>query len=41
MYFDFYTKLLHNYAITENVTWAQTIIGASLYEGAAEEDEFE
>ena len=30
IYFDFYTSALHDYAITENITWGQAILGATL-----------
>lgn len=50
VYFDFYTELLHDYNITENTTWAESILGAvkaeipemEVEEPAEEEDlEFE
>ena len=31
-YFDFYTENLHDYPISESVSWGQAIVGASLYE---------
>ena len=32
VYFDFYTKALHDYPVSENVSWAQAIVGATLYD---------
>lgn len=40
-YFDFYTSLLHNYPIQENIGWGQAILGASLYEEPEAEEEAE
>ena len=37
VYFDFYTKELHDYQISENVSWAQAIIGATRYPELEEE----
>lgn len=38
VYFDFYTPVLHDYVIQQNVGWGQAILGASLYEEVEEED---
>ena len=37
VYFDFYTTALHDYPVSENVSWAQAIVGATLYDEPEEE----
>lgn len=34
VYFDFYTTCLQNYRVTENQTWTQAIVGATLTQTA-------
>ena len=34
VYFDFYTTRLQNYRVTENQTWTQAIVGATLTQTA-------
>ena len=39
VYFDFFTRSLHSYAISENVTWTQAIVGAYMSDMEDEEEE--
>ena len=41
IYFDFYTSALHDYAITENTTWGQAILGTTLGDEAPAEESTE
>ena len=39
VYFDFYSRILHDYVIEANISWAQAIDGATLEEYVEEEEE--
>ncbi len=39
VYFDFYPRILHNYFVGENVTWAQAIVKAYLSDAQDEEED--
>ena len=39
VYFDFYPRILHNYQVSETVTWGQAIIGAYLGDPGEKKDE--
>lgn len=39
VYFDFYPRVLHNYTLSENITWTQAIIKAYLSDMEDEEEE--
>ena len=45
VYFDFYTSMLQNYLISENITWSEAVVGAYLSDApdaeSTEEDEGE
>jgi len=39
VYFDFYTSALQNYNVSENMTWAQAVVGAYMGDVMEEEEE--
>ena len=41
VYFDFYTRNLHNYWIADHTTWANAIIAARMYKGSVTDKEME
>ena len=41
VYFDFYTRNLHNYWIADHTTWANAIVAARMYKGSVTDKEME